>query len=164
MKVVLMVHSVRSTHNVGAILRSADGFGIAHVYFSGYTPYPAKALDERLPHLRDKIDKQIHKTALGAEKTVASSHEENLPGLITKLKKEGFLVAALEQTPIAEKLNQFLPKQNVALVIGNEIDGVDKEILRLADIHLEIPMKGKKESFNVAIAASIAMYHLNLHA
>lgn len=164
MKLVLIVHNVRSTHNVGSILRSADGFGVWHVYFSGYTPYPVQANDERLPHLRAKIDNQIRKTALGAEKTVRWSHQEKIRELIEKLRKDGYLIAALEQSETAENLKEFKPAQPIALIVGNEVDGIDETVLNLADKHLKIPMKGKKESFNVAIAASVAMYHLQLNA
>jgi 23S rRNA (guanosine2251-2'-O)-methyltransferase len=164
MKLVIIAHNVRSTHNVGSILRSADGFGVDHIYFSGYTPYPAKGNDERLPHLKDKIDRQIHKTALGAEKTVAWDYNKEIKPLITNLRADGFLIAALEQTDKARSLDEFRPNQDVALIVGNEVDGIDQQILEWADIHLEIPMAGKKESFNVAVAASIAMYELKIHA
>lgn len=158
----MVVHNVRSAHNVGSILRSADGFGVDHVYLTGYTPYPAHKNDRRLPHLSAKIDRQIHKTALGAEATVAWEYDKNVENVLSKLKNDGFLIAALEQTPTAIPLNTFTPKQNVALIVGNEVDGLDQETLKLCDIHMEIPMRGKKESFNVAVAAAVAMYHLQI--
>jgi 23S rRNA (guanosine2251-2'-O)-methyltransferase len=159
-KIVLVLHNIRSTHNVGSILRSSDGFGVARVYFTGYTPYPVHEDDIRLPHIREKIERQIEKTALGAQKTVQWNHDENIKKVLDDLKNKGFLIAALEQTSKAIDLNDFHPDKNVALILGNEVDGVDKEILETADIHLQIPMHGKKESLNVAIAGSIALYHL----
>jgi 23S rRNA (guanosine2251-2'-O)-methyltransferase len=161
-KVVVIVHNVRSTHNVGSILRSADGFGISRVYFTGYTPYPPEEGDKRLPHISEKIGRQIHKTALGAEESVSWRHIENIKTVISKLKSNGYLVAALEQSPEAKPLNKFKLKKDIALIVGNEVDGLDHEVLNLADIHLEIPMQGAKESFNVGVAASIAMYHFKL--
>jgi 23S rRNA (guanosine2251-2'-O)-methyltransferase len=161
-ELVLIVHNVRSTHNVGSILRSADGFGAGKVYLTGYTPYPKKADDERLPHLAVKIDRQIHKTALGAEETVEWCYQSKIEELINELKKNGFLVAALEQTPTATLLNKFLPDKKIALIVGNEIDGLDQKTLRLCDAYLQIPMRGSKESFNVAVAAAVAMYQLTL--
>jgi 23S rRNA (guanosine2251-2'-O)-methyltransferase len=77
-EVVLIVHNVRSTHNVGSLLRSADGFGISHVYLTGYTPYPKKDNDERLPHIADKLQRQINKTALGADKNIAWSQSDEI--------------------------------------------------------------------------------------
>lgn len=159
-KVVLIIHNVRSSHNVGSLLRSADGFGINHVYFTGYTPYPAQKNDERLPHLREKIERQITKTALGAEKTVPWTHSQDIEPVISRLKTSGFAVVALEQTPGAIPLVDFKPDKNIALIVGNEVDGLDKSTLEFADLYLEIPMKGKKESFNVAVAGAIALYQL----
>jgi 23S rRNA (guanosine2251-2'-O)-methyltransferase len=159
-KIILILHNIRSAHNVGSILRSSDGFGTAHVYFTGYTPYPAQEDDVRMPHVREKIERQIEKTALGAQKTVPWSHNENINKVLDDLRNKGFLVAALEQTSKATDLKKFHSEKNIALILGNEVDGVDKEILEAADIHLQIPMHGKKESFNVAIAGSIALYHI----
>jgi tRNA G18 (ribose-2'-O)-methylase SpoU len=80
------------------------------------------------------------------------------------LKKNGYTVAALEQTKSAKILNEFKPDGKVALIVGNEVDGLDNQSLELADIHLQIPMQGKKESFNVAVAAALALYHLKFKA
>jgi 23S rRNA (guanosine2251-2'-O)-methyltransferase len=160
--IILIIHNVRSTHNVGSLFRSADGFGVTHIYLTGYTPYPQTESDDRLPHISSKIENQIQKTALGAQKSVPWEHRENLYELIDNLKKEGYVVAALEQTPNAIALNTFKSTGNIALILGNEVDGVDPEVLDKADIHLEIPMHGSKESFNVAIAGSIALYHFQM--
>jgi 23S rRNA (guanosine2251-2'-O)-methyltransferase len=160
LKTVLIIHNVRSAHNVGSLLRSADGLGAAHAYFTGYTPYPKQKSDHRLPHISEKMERQITKTALGAEKSVSWSQEDDIKNVISRLKNEGFLIAALEQTPKAKNINEFTAHQNTALIIGNEVDGIDEQTLALADVHLQIPMRGKKESLNAAIAGSIALYRL----
>jgi 23S rRNA (guanosine2251-2'-O)-methyltransferase len=159
-EVVLLIHNVRSTHNVGSLLRTADGFGVSHVYITGYTPYPKKANDERLPHLAEKLQRQINKTALGAYQHLPWSHSDDIAQVIKRLKAQGYLIAALEQTKTAKNLSSFKPTGNIALILGNEVDGIDSQVLAQADVHLHIPMRGKKESFNVAVAGGIALYKL----
>lgn len=159
-RVALIVHNVRSCHNVGSILRSADGLGAAHVYLTGYTPYPITDSDPRLPHIAAKIDRQIRKTSLGAEISAAWSHEPKASKLIARLKNEGYSVVALEQTPDSIDLFDFQPPGNIALIVGNEIDGLKADMLELAFVHLHIPMKGRKESLNVSVAAAIGLYQL----
>jgi 23S rRNA (guanosine2251-2'-O)-methyltransferase len=159
LKIILIIHNIRSTHNVGSLFRSADGFGVTHIYLTGYTPYPAQENDERLPHESSKIERQIQKTALGAQKSVPWTCTEDIEELINDLKKQCFIIAALEQTHDAQDLNNFTLKQNIALILGNEVDGIDSVTLKSVDINLQIPMLGSKESFNVAIAGSIALYH-----
>jgi 23S rRNA (guanosine2251-2'-O)-methyltransferase len=159
-KIVLIIHNVRSTHNVGSLLRSADGFGINQVILTGYSPYPKKVGDERLPHISEKITRQINKTALGAERTIPWSNSQDITGVINELKAKGYLIAALEQTSTAKDLTSFNTDKNMALIVGNEVEGIDELTLNQADIHLQIPMRGKKESFNVAVAGSIGLYHL----
>lgn len=159
-KIVLIAHDVRSAHNVGSILRTADGFGIETVYLTGYTPYPVSFKDKRLPHVAKRAEEQIVKTALGAEKTVKWQHEASVLELLHKLKKERFLLAALEQTASAIDLRGFSAEGNIALIIGSEIGGIQQNLLKEMDIHLSIPMLGSKESFNVSVAAAVALYHL----
>ena len=154
------MHNVRSTHNVGSILRTADGLGLEEVYLTGYTPYPPAQNDQRLPHLAQKAGRQIHKTALGAENTVRWQHESDITKAIDKLRAAGYGIAALEQTEKSINLADFKPPDKLVLVVGSEVGGLDKKILELCDSHLQIPMSGKKESFNVAVAAAIALYHL----
>ncbi len=158
--IVLIVHNVRSAHNVGSILRTADGLGIEQVYLTGYTPYPPSPNDRRLPHLAQKAGRQIQKTALGAEKTVPWEQRANVLALINDLRNSGYEIAALEQTKKATPLGRYKPAKNIALVVGSEIGGLEKGVLQMADKYLEIPMHGKKESFNVSVAAAIALYHL----
>lgn len=151
---------MRSTHNVGSLLRTAEGLGVEAVYLTGYTPYPLATDDERLPHLAAKIDKQIAKAALGAEKMLNWQHREEIIPLIKDLKKKKFTVVALEQAPKSVKLFDFEAPSNVAIIVGREVEGIEPEILQLCDEILEIPMFGKKESFNVVQAAAMALYHI----
>jgi len=159
-EIVLIVHDIRSTHNVGSLLRTADGFGVAHVYFTGYTPYPQTSPDDRLPHIADKLGKQISKTALGAENSIAWSHNDDVKELVTMLKQDGYRLAALEQDKRAVTLPEYQPPSRVALLIGREVEGIDTTLLDRVDDILEIPMFGRKESFNVAQATAIALYQL----
>ena len=159
-EIVIIAHDIRSTHNVGSLLRTAEGLGVAKVYLTGYTPYPRQQHDERLPHLAAKIDTQIAKTALGAENMVDWQHSENIAQVLDALKADGFQIIALEQTPDAVPLPSFASTQKVALVLGREVEGVDPKILSLCDTVVEIPMAGNKESFNVVQAAAMTLYHL----
>lgn len=157
--IVLVVHNVRSAHNVGSILRSSDGLGANHVYLSGYTPYPSSQNDARLPHIAKRVSTRIYKTSLNAENSVAWSHSEDIFGLIETLRKN-YLLVGLEQTPSSILLPKFKSNKDIALFVGNEIDGVPKDVLSKLDICLEIPMSGQKESYNVGVATAIALYHL----
>jgi 23S rRNA (guanosine2251-2'-O)-methyltransferase len=158
--VVLIIHNIRSAHNVGSLLRSADGFGIEKVYLTGFSPYPKKINDERLPHLADKIERRIQKTALGAVKSVDWEQNGDITGVIKQLKSNGYEIAALEQSSKSIDLISYKVPNKIALIVGNEVEGLDDQTLNLADVHLEIPMQGRKESFNVAVAGAIAMYYL----
>ena len=160
LKVVLIVHNVRSAHNVGSILRSADGFGVEKIYLTGYTPYPHGQSDKRLPHIAKRASSKIAKTALGAESSVKWQHHTDINTLLQQLKRQGFTVAALEQTDGSVNLADFRPQQPTALVAGSEIGGIEESVLKNTDITLAIPMLGAKESFNVAVASAVALYHL----
>lgn len=157
--VVLVAHNLRSCHNVGSLLRTAEGLGVEQVILSGYTPYPRTQNDIRLPHEVRKIQKQIQKTALGAEDLINWRHEPNIFPVIDDLKAHDFAVYALEQTPDALSLPEFRPPDAIALVIGREVEGLEPEIVAACDSALEIPMSGQKESFNVTQAAAMALYH-----
>ncbi|HUC87946.1 MAG TPA: TrmH family RNA methyltransferase [Candidatus Binatia bacterium] len=156
---ILIIHNVRSTHNVGSMLRSSDGLGVDKVYMTGYTPYPRQVRDSRLPHLASKIDNQIHKTALGAETTVNWQFEPDIAVLIKHLRREGYAICALEQTPDSIALPEFKPPAKLALIVGREVEGLEEQVIQAADYCVAIPMLGQKESFNVAVAAAIALYH-----
>ena len=142
------------------MLRTADGLGIEKVYLTGYTPYPAAQYDQRLPHLALKLDHQIHKTALGAERSIPWEHNPDVTQVIKQLKSDGYGIVALEQSAASLPLDVFRPPQNIALIVGREVEGIEPEVLALADTIVEIPMHGQKESFNVATAAAIALYHI----
>lgn len=156
---VLIAHNLRSTHNVGSLLRTADGLGVERMFLTGYTPYPLEPRDSRLPYLAQKIDKQIHKTALGAEASLRWQHMGIIEPLLARLKRDGFIIAALEQAEGALALPDFDPPAKLALVVGREVEGIEPEVLALADMCVQIPMFGSKESFNVVQAAAIALYH-----
>lgn len=143
---------------MGSILRTADGLGVERVILCGITPYPALTNDTRLPYLAEKIHKQISKTSLGAEESVAWDYATSTQDIITVLKTDGYKIAALEQTNNSKVISSFVVPEKLALVVGNEVDGVSTEVLKLVDETIEIPMFGHKESFNVSVAAAIAAY------
>lgn len=157
--IVLIAHNVRSCHNAGSLLRTAEGLGVNQVILSGYTPYPHSKSDPRLPHEANKIHRQIRKTALGAEELVHWQHFDDIQTVIEQLKEQDYKIFGLEQTPGATALPQFKPPAKLALIVGREVEGMEPEVLALCDGALEIPMAGKKESFNVAQAAAMALYH-----
>jgi 23S rRNA (guanosine2251-2'-O)-methyltransferase len=160
MSVSLIVHDIRSCHNVGSLLRTAEGLGVQHVYLTGYTPYPILENDTRLPHIRNKIHAQIHKTALDAEDIVSWSHHEDIQEVLNLLRQDNYQIAALEQSANSTPLPQYKPTSNTALLLGREVEGIDEHLLSKADVVLEIPMIGKKESFNVVQAAAMALYQM----
>lgn len=162
--IVLIAHNLRSCHNVGSLLRTAEGLGAKQVILSGYTPYPAGPQDTRLPHLAAKIHKQISKTALGAESFQAWRHAENITTVISELKNQGYIIAAIEQDARSIPLPEFSPPGKVALLVGREVEGIEPEVLALCDHILEIPMYGRKESFNVVQAAAMSLYHCRFMA
>lgn len=161
MHTIVIAHNIRSAHNVGAILRSCDGFGVTKLYASGYTPYPTLAHDTRLPHIREKLTKHIAKTALGAETTVPIAYHEDPLKLIAELKQQGYRIAALEQSDRSILLPKYTRPTNIALLLGEEVHGITPELLAECDDILEIPMHGRKESFNVSVATGIALYALS---
>lgn len=166
-EIVLILHNIRSTYNVGSIFRTAEGFGVKQIICSGYTPYPIfnqrpnifnlKAeTDPRLPHIKQKIHKQIAKTALDAQNNVPFIYQTE-PN-ISELKNQGFEIVALEQDSNSVEIYAYQPPQKVALILGEEVDGINQNLLNSADTIIEIPMFGQKESFNVSVAAGIAIY------
>lgn len=152
------MHNIRSTHNVGSIFRTAEGFGVDKIILSGYTPYPRLVHDTRLPHISEKLTNQIHKTALGAEKIVPFEYLETLD--LGTLELAGYRIVALEQSPRSITLRDYKPPQKIALLLGEEVHGIPTEILAECQDIIEIPMRGKKESFNVSVAGAIALYEL----
>ncbi len=159
-EIIVIVHNIRSTHNVGSIFRTCEGLGIAKVILSGYTPYPKLPNDTRLPHIYNKLTDQIHKTALGAETMVPFEYQAtpNLKALAT----QGYAVIGLEQDDKSIMLPDFKAPDKIALLLGEEVSGITDELRDACDYLIEIPMKGQKESFNVSVAAGIALYSLSI--
>ena len=170
-EITLLLHNIRSCHNVGSILRTADGFGVKTAVFSGYTPRYNDA--NLLPHLREKLNHQIEKTALGAESYLNLETSENISELIDELHKKNYLILGLENnlsdprkialnfSNLSELRSALDSREKIALLLGEEVDGIDKSLYEKIDYFLEIPMKGKKESFNVSIATAIALFTLS---
>ncbi len=163
MEMILVLDNIRSCYNVGAILRTAEGFGVERVILSGYTP---RVHDKNLlPHLREKLDKEIHKTALGAEDMLKIYSSGDIITEVKKLKNEGWQIVGLENNIDDARLYKMGSKEvkdklksKVVLILGEEVHGIDYSLYDIIDLFLEIPMRGQKESFNVSVAAGIAMY------
>lgn len=152
-KLRVLLDNVRSAWNVGSIFRSSDGFGFEHVYLCGITPTPEHA--------------DVRKTALGAEGYLTWSTHQNGLSLVTELRKTGWQILALEKVkgsiPIQSAVERLKHIPSV-MVLGNEVTGVDPDILTLADRAIHLPMQGQKRSFNVAVAfaAAAAIIHSKL--
>ncbi|OGL30965.1 hypothetical protein A3F37_04245 [Candidatus Saccharibacteria bacterium RIFCSPHIGHO2_12_FULL_41_12] len=159
--IVLIAHNIRSTHNVGSLLRTAECLGVNDVYLTGYTPYPKIADDPRLPHLANKIHNQIAKTSLGAEQYLQIIANQSLSGCINVLKRRGYEIVGLEQTNDSIDILDFKPPKALALIVGNERYGIDNDTLKLCDKVIQIPMKGRKESLNVVQATAVALYGIS---
>ncbi len=145
-KKAALLDNIRSAWNVGSIFRSADGFGFEAAYLCGITPTPEVAA--------------VRKTALGADEFVAWSQHKDAVQLARELKQAGWKIFALEEDKRSKPLDQIAKLPNTLLIVGNEVSGVDPELLDLADEIFYIPMRGQKRSFNVANAFSIAAYAL----
>lgn len=177
MNIVLVLHNIRSTYNVGSILRTADGLGVAKVVFSGYTP---RYDDHRLlPHLREKVNRQIAKTSLGAENSVARYAEDEVATWLEEQRRQGALVFGLENNLSPQeftrqillgaatrmRLGEIISGHNpIVILLGEEVSGIPNDLRNHIDYFLEIPMAGAKESFNVAIATAIATWELKVVA
>lgn len=149
---ILVLENIRSTHNVGAIFRTADAAGITKIYLTGITPTPF----DRFGRKR----RDITKASLGAEDSVDWEYVDSAHTLLPKLQEEGFTIIALEQNQTAEDYKQLKVPKKTAVVVGNEVDGVSKPILEMADHVAEIPMGGQKESLNVSVATGIFLFRL----
>lgn len=148
----VIAHNIRSLYNVGSIFRTADAFGVTKIFLTGYTGTPANPIHKN----------KINKSALGAEEWVDWQYVKSVPKLIRELKEQGVQIIALENNVKAEKLPKFKFKGSAALLLGEEVKGVSKSLLKLCDKTVEIPMYGKKESLNVSVAFGIAAYHHSL--
>ena len=152
MKVVLILDSLRSVENVGSIFRTAECLGVEEIVLCGTTPAPT----DRFGRAR----KDLAKVSLGAEHLVPWVYAESVDDAVNLLRTRKYKIVALEQDPRAVSLDKFEKSENIALVIGNEVEGVAKSILDTADEIIEIKMMGKKESLNVSVATGIALYEL----
>jgi len=147
-EIYLIVDNIRSLYNVGSMFRTSDAFKINRIYLCGYTGTPPR--------------KEISKTALGAENEIPwESHPDTLE-LVKELKRKKVKIATLELSKKAKDLNKIKPQFPLALVVGNEIQGVDSKVIKQADYEIKIPMQGIKESLNVAVATGIALYQLSI--
>ena len=145
---VLVLDNIRSAHNVGSAFRTADAFGVDKVYLGGICPVPPSA--------------ELRKVALGAEEVVPSEHVADVPALVRRLQAQGYTVIAVEQTVHSVKLDAFRrePGRKYALVFGNEVEGVQQEVVDAADFSLEIPQKGTKHSLNVSVSVGVVLWAL----
>lgn len=163
---VLIIHNVRSAHNVGALFRTADGAGVAKIFLTGYTPRPHDVIVGRVSGRRyqytslTKAEKELAKTALGAEKSMVWARVVSLKKILALLREEKYTVVGLEQSSKSMDYRKYVPSSGVALIVGNEVRGLDTRVLRECDATLEIPMRGQKNSLNVAVAAGIALYEI----
>jgi len=144
--IYLILHNIRSLYNVGSIFRTADAAGVSKIYLTGYTPDPSQ------------------KTALGAEKFIPYERHRNISSLLSKLKKDLVQTVALEQDKKSIDYRKFKPNPpaggSLALILGNEVRGMSRELLKKVDKVIQIPMRGEKESLNVSIAAGVALFEL----
>lgn len=152
----IIAHNIRSAYNVGSIFRTADGMGAKKLYLTGYTPSP----HDGKKILQTSAQKMIAKTALGAEKNLAWEKKENISELIRELKDRNFEIVALEQDDRSIDYKNYIPQKSIALILGNEPVGMEKEVVDACDAIIEIPMRGTKNSLNVAVALGVAGYEL----
>ena len=140
----ILVENVRSVHNVGSIFRSADGFGADKIYLTGYTAHPPR--------------EDLHKTALGAEDTVPWEYYENPLDAAEVIKKQGIPLILIEQTKQSKSMYEIDLEFPLCFIVGNEVSGVSEELSNMANIHVELPMRGVKQSLNVSVAAGVVGY------
>jgi tRNA G18 (ribose-2'-O)-methylase SpoU len=137
---------------VGAIFRTADAAGVSKIYLTGYTPAPLDRFGRAVS--------EIEKTALGAEKTISWEKVEDISELISKLQQDNFQIVAVEQAEKAVDYKEAKLADQAAIILGNEVDGVDGAVLDQCDLIAEIPMRGEKESLNVSVSAGVALFRL----
>lgn len=147
---IIIADNVRSMHNVGSIFRTSDAFLVEKIYLCGITPTP--------PH------REIQKTALGATESVDWQYAENTLDVVNQLKKEGWTILALEQTTNSVMLDELKVEkgEKIAIVLGNEVDGVNQEVINLCHKAVEIPQFGTKHSFNVSVSCGIMLWQVYL--
>lgn len=148
----VLIHNIRSSHNVGSMFRTADSIGVSRIFITGFSPAP-------LDRFKRPV-KEIQKTALGAEMTIPWEQKENVVEVIELAKKEGFEIVGVEQDDKSIDYKDYIPKDKTLIIMGEEVNGIDKEIIEKCDSILEIPMYGNKESLNVSVSFGVVMYRL----
>jgi tRNA G18 (ribose-2'-O)-methylase SpoU len=151
-KKVVVLDNIRSVYNVGSIFRTSDALGVNKIYLCGCTPTPIDRFGRRRADLA--------KVALGAEKDIVWEYVKDTKEIIKKLKKEKYQIIAIEQDKKSINFKKIKPKYPVAIVMGNEVGGIDKKTLALCDKIAEIPMFGNKESLNVSVSLGVAGYEI----
>ncbi|MEK7664439.1 MAG: TrmH family RNA methyltransferase [Patescibacteria group bacterium] len=146
-KFYVICNNIRSLENIGSIFRTADAIGITKIFLCGISGTPPNP--------------KISKTALGAEKTIPFEYQKQIGRLIERLKEEKVFIVALEQDKKAVVYTKFKPTFPLAIIVGNEVKGISKKVLKKADKIIYLPMKGKKESLNVSVAFGIAVYYIS---
>lgn len=149
---VLILPDIRSAINVGAIFRTADAVGVDKIYLVGCTPRPTDQFG--------RIQKDISKSALGAETWIQWEYKETILPLVRSLKKQGYEIVALEQDEKSIDYRKYKKPSKMAFILGPEVTGLDKKILKVCDRVVEIPMHGKKESLNVSVACGVALFRM----
>ena len=147
----IILEDIRSAYNVGAIFRTADASGVSKIFLTGYTPAPIDRFG--------RPQTEILKTSLGSSGTMAWEQVATTKEIIERLQASGVTVAAVELAKGSVSLKDFVEPKHVAYIVGNEVDGVAKKTLALADVIVELPMLGQKESLNVSVTAGIILYH-----
>lgn len=161
-KIVVVLPDIRSSYNIGSIFRTCDAVGVYGVVLAGYSPCPLDKFN--------RPQKEIAKTALGAEKDVPWKYESSPAVALRNLKNEDYLIIAVEQTEKSIDYKKFFKnilknsskkdELKLAIVFGTEVTGIPNKILKLCDVVIDIPMKGNKESLNVSVSAGIILYEL----
>jgi tRNA G18 (ribose-2'-O)-methylase SpoU len=166
MPLIVVLDDVRSLYNVGSVFRTSDAFRVEAIDLCGITATPDEVRDEDGTLVRDctlKASQEIHKTALGAEESVAWRYYKTAAEAVAALKADGYTVLAVEQCHGSTMLNDFKPafgdKKKYAVVLGNEVKGVHQEVVDMCDGCLEIPQYGTKHSLNVSVTAGIVIWH-----
>jgi tRNA G18 (ribose-2'-O)-methylase SpoU len=150
MQTAVLLHNIRSAHNVGSIFRTSDGAGVSKIFLSGYTPRPLDRFG--------RTQKEIAKTALGAHTWLPWEYAKDPITIITKLRKEGWQIVGVEQDARSIDYRTFKPAKPTLLIFGNEVRGISPALRARCDTIIEIPMHGKKESLNVAVSAGIVLF------
>ena len=147
--IIVILNDIRSLNNIGSFFRTADAFNIEKIYLCGITAKP--------PH------REIQKTALGATESVVWEHRDSIIELINELKAENILIASIEQAEKTTFLHEIeqIPDQKIALIFGNEVDGIDQKVIDTSDYIIEIPQFGTKHSLNVSVCAGVVLWEFS---